>query len=494
MRRSNRSSCLNQEAPNRGNPCAAVWDIRDDRNLDNYWKLTQAHIDAYGAPEMFHTIGLAERQVFTNRAENLEIKLYAYRRIIEKIRENYRQAPLLIASWDFYYPGWKGDEVSELLKLLNPENTIIFDYTSDLPTGSHNSNFKQWDVLGKFPWIFGIFHAYEWQSELRGNYDNIFERMPVAAADPMCKGFVYWPENSHSDPLMLEFFTWNAWSPNVPSLEKFFPAFCRDRYQIAAPHMYEAWLATLPLIKEHKLMPFEPRGFVSLVRNGVSAKNLKARRLRCTKLAPLVKDVSELCNQVGALPFGEGDAFVDRDAIDLARTIAGRLYSYSLSRYIVALDEWRLGKCSADDVQAMGAKCTAILTTLRDILALHDDYSMNSSMAKLKAVHQVNPCFEQALKGNAENGYCRSYIYELFNDYYLPQLAVYTDWVDKQVASGDKTAPMKPAKPLNMQPSVDAFYAKPLAEMAPPEVRNPHEVYVIVMKRLAMVCNWPELK
>ncbi|MBN2309961.1 MAG: hypothetical protein JXR94_13385, partial [Candidatus Hydrogenedentes bacterium] len=52
----------------RGNPTGAVWDIRDDVNLDNYWKLTQAHIDAYGRPEMFHTIGLAERNVFPDRA------------------------------------------------------------------------------------------------------------------------------------------------------------------------------------------------------------------------------------------------------------------------------------------------------------------------------------------------------------------------------------------------------------------------------------------
>ena len=83
----------------RGNPTGAIWDIRDDQNLDNYWKLTQAHVDHYGAPDMFHTIGLAERIVFTNHADNLEMKLYAYRRIISKLREHYPVAPLLIASW-----------------------------------------------------------------------------------------------------------------------------------------------------------------------------------------------------------------------------------------------------------------------------------------------------------------------------------------------------------------------------------------------------------
>ena len=126
-----------------GEASGLVWDIREDRNLDNYWKLTQAHIDAYGTPEIFHTIGLAERMVYTNRAENLEMKLYAYRRIVEKLREHYPQAPLLIASWDFYCPGWKGEEVSKLLNTLNPQNTLIFDYTSDLPQVHDSSDFRQ---------------------------------------------------------------------------------------------------------------------------------------------------------------------------------------------------------------------------------------------------------------------------------------------------------------------------------------------------------------
>ena len=102
---------------------------------------------------------------------------------------------------------------------------------------------------------------------------------------------------------------------------------------------------------------------------------------------------------------------------------------------------------------------------------MHEDYSLNRSLAKLQAIHSVNPCFEQTLKGNAENGYCRTYIYELFNDYYVPQLALYTCWADERVAGGDTKSPMKPAKPLPMQAVADAFYAKPLVEMAP---RTPH--------------------
>ena len=469
-----------------GEDTGLVWDIRNDQNLDNYWKLTQAHIAAYGRPELFHTIGLAERKVFTNRADNLEMKLYAYRRIIQKLREHHPTSPMLIASWDFYYPGWTGEEVSSLLKLLDPQNTFIFDYTSDLPQAHDSSDFRQWGVVGKFPWFFGIFHAYEWENELRGNYDLIKERMPVAAADPMCKGFVYWPENAHSDSLILEFFTKNAWRPDTLTPEEVLPAFCRDRYQAASEPMLAAWLAALPVIKLHSALPPEFRNLAGFSRREVTPKRADDLRVQCANLAPQMKDCTALCVKLSALPYGTGNAFVDRDAIDLARTVAGRVFSFALYRYVIAQNDWHQGKADATDVKAAGARCTSILTALRDILALHDDYSMNVSMAKLQAIRPVNPCFEQALKGNAENGYCRTYIYELFNDYYLPQLALYTGWVGERVAGGDTKSPMKPAKPLPMQAIVDAFYAKPLAEMGsqahPPRTR---EVYREVLKRLA---------
>ena len=473
-----------------GEDTGLVWDIRDDRNLDNYWRLTQAHIDAYGKPDLFHTIGLAERKVFTNRADNLEMKLFAYRRIVQKLREHYSQAPLLIASWDFYYPGWSGEEVSSLLKLLDPQNTFIFDYTSDLPTGSHNSDFRQWGVVGKFPWFFGIFHAYEWENDLRGNYDLIRERLPVAAADPLCRGFVYWPETSHSDSLILEFFTKNAWRPDALTPEALLPAFCRDRYQAAAEPMLAAWQAALPLIKLHAELPPDFRNLASFAQREVTPRRAETLRAQGAGPALQMKAAPALCRTLSELPFGTGSAFVDRDAIDLARTVAGRLFSYALARYVTAQSEWAQGQAEAAAVKAAGGRCTEVLRALRDLLALHDDYSMNVSMAKLQAVHAVNPAFEQALKGNAENGYCRSYIYELFDHYYLPQLSLYTQWVDGRVASGDVKSPLKPAPPLPMQNVVDAFYAKPLAEMAaktPPT----RQAYRAVLERLALLAAVP---
>jgi len=465
----------------RGNPTGAVWDIRDDANLDNYWKLTQAHIQAYGRPEMFHTIGLAERNVFADRAANHEIKLYAYRRIIQKLRGHYPQAPLLIGSWDFYCPGWSGSEVSKLLKMLNPQNTFIFDYTSDLP----GKSFQNWGVVGGFPWFFGLLHAYEWQNDLRGHYDVIRERLPIAAADPMCKGFVYWPETSHSDILMLAFFTKNAWRPDTLTPEALLPAFCRDRYEASSDAMLAVWQAALPVIKAHAQLPLEFRRLAAFAQREVTSKRVRDLASRCAKLEPRMKGLSALCRRLADQPYGTGNAFVDRDAIDLARTVAGRTFSYALYRYVIAQGVWLQGESDAAVVKAAGERCTAILTALRNILALHEDYSMNASMAKLAAIHAVNPCFEQTLKGNAENSYCRSYIFELFDHYYLPQLALYRQWVDNRVTSGDTQSRMKPAQPLPMQKTREDFYAKPLAEMAPPSNDNPRAAYRTALESLA---------
>ena len=225
-----------------------VWDIRKDENLDAYFKLTETHIREYGSPELFHTIGLAERRCYKDEAANHEMKLYTYRRIIHKLREKYPNAPLLIASWDFSMY-WTAEQVRQLVSQLNPANTLILDYTSE--SDDEANSFKNWGVMGRFPWVFGIFHAYESDHEMRGNYDVIARNLPMAASDPMCKGLIYWPEISHSDTLMLEYFAANAWSPSKTNMDilEFLRRFCLNRYGLRDEEMLSIWQAALPLAR-----------------------------------------------------------------------------------------------------------------------------------------------------------------------------------------------------------------------------------------------------
>ena len=115
-----------------------VWDIRKDENLENYFKLTRKSIELHGKPAIFHTIGLAERRCYEDRQSNHEMKLYTYRRIMSKLREEYPHAPLLIGSWDFSMY-WNSEEVKSLVNELNPQNTLILDYTSDTSDDVNNS-------------------------------------------------------------------------------------------------------------------------------------------------------------------------------------------------------------------------------------------------------------------------------------------------------------------------------------------------------------------
>ncbi len=469
-----------------GNPTNAVWDIRDDKNLDNYWKLTQAHIDNYGSPNMFHTIGIAERETFNTREDNLEMKLYAYRRIINKLREHYPTAPVLIASWDFYLPGWKGSEIKKLLMQLNPSNTIILDYTSDLPSNKTNTHFENWGVVNKFPYTFGIFHAYEWENELRGNYDLIRQRMPIAIADPMCKGFVFWPETSHSDPLMLEFFTHNSWKPDMLTPEEILPVFCNDRYEENAKIMLEGWKAAMPVIELEDELPAQYKNIWAFAKKEITDESVKEFRDNDTKIATTLNKVPEILHILARLPYGKGNKFIDRDAIDLARTIAGRQFTAELYRYAIAQADYRAGRCKINHIKTAERRAKATLYALRDILALHDDYSMNASLKQIESVKQpVNPAFEQALKGNSENDYCRSYISEFFDYYYLPQFEHYVKEINKELAV-KHIKKFPDADKMDMQYIINAFYNKPLKEMRPlnPKPRT-NKTYHSILEDLA---------
>ena len=162
-----------------------VWNIFDDKNVANYMKLTETSVKEYGRPDIFHTIGLAERKFSDDPKKNLELKKFAYKRFLTHIHENYSNAKVLIAAWDFYFR-LTPDEVKEIVKMFDPENTLILDYTVDLKF--EKSNMDKWGIIGNFPWIFGLFHSYMPQSNIHGDYDFIGRKIAEANADPYCKG------------------------------------------------------------------------------------------------------------------------------------------------------------------------------------------------------------------------------------------------------------------------------------------------------------------
>lgn len=223
-----------------------VWNINDPKTWKRYWKLTETHIKEFGKAALFHTIGLAERHYGKNAQENFNIKTWALSKINQMLREHYSDAPLMIASWDFMLT-WKAEEVRKLIKQLDPEKTIILEYTSDVVDPNENI-FTNWDLVGKFPWIFGIFQGLEPDNDLRGDYNMINERLKLAVEDKACKGMVYWSEFAHGDAFMSEYFTTNSWSGKAVNLDERINQFCSDRYsESTVADMQKLWGLSLKL-------------------------------------------------------------------------------------------------------------------------------------------------------------------------------------------------------------------------------------------------------
>ncbi len=410
-----------------------VWDVFQGEWADDYIHLTEAFIDAgYGSPDLLHTIGLGERMCYDDRAKNLELKKNVLSLMTRKALARHPDAKILLAGWDFYCT-WKPEEVKSLLAELDPGRTVIWDYEAEAAPGvdpwltDSDNNFTKWGVVGKFPYTFGIFLAYENALDVRAHYDIIEGREKVAAADPFCRGYILWPESSHTDIFLLRYFTANAWRPGQ-SHESLLPGFCRDRYGDAAPAFEKVWRKALPVS--------QLRGW-----GGNWGSELLAWFDEYRQGRGHVADretLSVVPETYGMLADIEpsGD-FQWRDAIDLARTVGDRLAIWARHRLLKAFADWCDGVGDGAEVGALCAHYLAMLKTQVDILALHTDYSLCESLDRLSEEAPIyGRDFGKVLLDNASNGYCRSHQYEVAAGCYLPFAGDFVAEVLRRVGTG----------------------------------------------------------
>jgi len=439
---------LSQISKSTSEQTGLVWNILEERNLKNYEKLTDTHIKEYGRPDMFHTIGLAERTYNEDRRANLDLKKYAYRTIINNIAEKYPNAPLLIAAWDFFFC-LESDEVREITSLFNPDKTIILDYTVDLK--SENNDFENWDIVGKFPWIFGIFHSYEPQNHIHGDYEYITEKMKIADKDDFCKGMAFWPELSHGDTLMLEYFRENAWNPQNRSINEIASDMCFKRYEEDEAKMLEIWNAFLPTMK------LPTRDYMASffdVLNTEKAIFLKMFMLEhkdqaeCEKYwngfedleKPFIKDMKNTISLIYKLPENVyTKPFIHRDVVDMIKTIVIKKTHYSFIKLSHLILRWRRGKNEEKQIREILEYNEKMLCIFKEILGLHEDYSMYHSLLELKKNRPINPYFENTLKENVVNWYCRTSAYEAVEGIYIKEFAVFKKWLEEKIEANDRT-------------------------------------------------------
>ena len=379
-----------------GHPTDRVWDIRKQKWLDAYWKLTQASIDNYGSPELLHTIGIAERHCFTNRADNLKMKIDMLGLLVKNALSHYPDSRVLFAGWDFYN-GWHPGEVGELIKTLDSQKVLIWDYEGD---AHDKTNFTEWDIVGKFPYTFGIFLTLVQGLDVRADYSRIVERQRTAVNDPMCKGFIFWPESSHVDQLCINYFTANAWDGRQDDVDAVLADMCKGRYGEQAERMRKIWKAVVPVSTNCFDSWRDNCGRASLrfclnpkTMEGLTVKSVPPETL--ASVPSIFKALTEVEWK---------SEFVRRDAIDLARTAADRL--------ILSL---------MGNPKVNARKIAALVDGFTDLLALHTDYSLSESMDRLNAIERIRyPGFGRTLFGNAVNGYCASHHYEAFAYLYRP--------------------------------------------------------------------------
>lgn len=437
---------LSQNSKSYSEQTGLVWDVLDEKNLKNYQHLTDTHVKEYGKPELFHTIGLAERTYHEDRQKNLELKKYVYSKITKYISTAYPNAPLLIAAWDFFF-ALKPEEVRELTKLFNPEKHIILDYTADLK--KEDNNFEKWDIMGRLPWIFGIFHAYEPQNYIHGDYEYITGKLEIASKDPYCKGMAFWPETSHSDILMLEYFRENAWKPSKRSIDEIAADMCTNRYGKDAVFMRSVWKSFLPLLKlpMKEWMP----SFVDILKTDSLFLRMfdfkDEGRTECEEYWGGCEDndlgFDTYMKQIAAFIAAMPDAvlnkpFVRRDISDIMKAVVMLKLQYRFIKLSFLISRWYRGADEAENIKELLSYNEKMLSVFSDVLGAHEDNSMYSSLAALSENRPVNPCFENALKDNVVNWYCRTGAYEAAKGVYQKEFAFFKAWMLKQLSDSNR--------------------------------------------------------
>lgn len=459
-------------------PCGArskntlVFDIRKDSNFDYYTKLTKAHIEHYGKAEIFHTIGFAEQVYSLDKAKNLRMKKYVYDRYLGYLSKEYPTCPLFIAAWDLWLT-YEPNEVAELVSNLDENKCIIFDYTSD---ATYTNNFTKWNVVGNFPYIFGIFHAYESGNDMNGRYDITQERLEIAKKDKFCKGVILWPELSHSDTLMQEFFAVNAWENQVVSVEECIDRISKGRAGKYATEMKAVWMKFLPTVKlMHWNMRedtagwyasyhyYTPKNYLSTLQNKQEDGLINGLERSQVKKA-VASALEAVQGLVGLSQEAYQNQWIVRDAIDICRTVVGRvIHILMINEGLVILSKQNKQE-KEKTLRSYALLLENLFDALQRILSSMEEFSLYHTLIGLSKESRVYDGFEQTLKNNTVADYCRTNIYETVRELFIPEQTILQQELLRYVT--DETYDMQSAFAVKQKEILQKYMETPLAEIA----------------------------
>ena len=369
-------------------PSALVWDIRDPKWMDMYWKLTDTAIREYGRPDLLHTMGLSERKCSADPEENLRLKIEVMKRLIDDAKRRYPESTIILGGWDFHFT-WEPEECRRLFDALKDyDNVVLWDYESDeareggiVNSRLDKSILSNWDVIGKFPYTFGVFGHATSCIDIRADYPRIEREWAKCKDDPKCVGYIWWGETEHCDILWYEYFSKNVWNPKH-RVEDLIPGFCADRYGSEAAKLVPIWQKTLPVTIGH--------GYGHLFMNILPSlpKCLeKEKSFRTFPWRSCLNDTPAIYRGLAEVEWS--DDRIRRDTIDIARTVTDRLVYAILSKLRLSVQAWRKGADNADEVKRCLASARGLIDAFADTLALHTDYSLWESYVRLDKVEKV---------------------------------------------------------------------------------------------------------
>ena len=463
-------------------PSGLVWDIRKKKWMDAYWRLTDASIKAYGKPDVLHTMGLSERTCSTNAEENLKMKIDVMRRLCLDARSRYPDSKIILGGWDFHFT-WATEECRRLWPALaDIDGLLLWDYESDEIRGKgpataclRTNILSNWDVIGKFPYTFGIFAYAASSTDIRANYPAIEREWAKVKDDPFCRGYIWWPEVEHNDILFYRYFFGNSWSGGH-TVESLMPGFCVDRYGAQSQKMLDIWRKSLPVMTgvDYSTLFAKPVPILPMLFNHEKAP-------RHIPWRASLNSAPEIYRSLAAVDWS--DAFVKRDTIDIARTVADRVIMAALSQMYRAYGVWKSGDGDGTPLLKWTETCRALVEAMADTLALHTDYSLWESFLRMDKVEKVrNPGFPKVLLDNASCAYCRGYQYECAAHWYVPAMRDTENAIKAMVGSGARSGKIPPAKTDYRARMMDT----PLERLAPSSPRTIEE-YRKAMLRFAEI-------
>ena len=468
-----------------GEPSGLVWDIRQKEWMDNYWKITDAAIANYGREGLLHTIGIAERRVSKNREENLAMKKSLTELLLSNAKTRHPSSQLLLAGWDLYCMKDPA-EVRAFLKNI-PQDVVIWDYEAD---AYMNTNFTEWDVIGKRPYTFGIFMAYEAGLDPRTDYARVLERQRAIEGDTNCVGYILWPESSHVDSMGLEFFAKNSWRADRTDVDGIVHEYCAGRYGKSAAAMEEIWRNAIPI--STNVQEVWRRNWCLTVMRDMGAWSGKIANDKAKWDAPRANSSFAAAPEI-LRALAKVDAFESemtwRDAMDLARVASDRLVVEAENRLMHAYFTWRDEKSAQAGASATAwAEHAKKLSRLAArLLQLHSDYSLCDTMAHLNAVEKVaNPNFDRTLIDNCSNFYCASHQAEMAEHLYAPSLAIFADQICGKIAADDRS----PLSQAGIRDLREKVLATPLESMRSTEPRTQENFRAILGELAEAACSF----